>query len=105
VPFQHGDSFNNRVRKLSGVEGFHVHQLRHTPRVAGWKPVVHSRHCGEILGHSSIVTTQRYGRLGDAHVQAEAERIQGRFGAVVAQNICGEAVSPVKTTAERCESG
>ena len=34
----------------------------------------------EILGHSSIVTTQRYGRLGEAHVQAEASRIQGRLG-------------------------
>ena len=34
----------------------------------------------EILGHASIVTTQRYGRLDEAHVQAEAERILGRFG-------------------------
>ena len=34
----------------------------------------------EILGHASIVTTQRYGRLGEAHVQAEAARIQGQLG-------------------------
>ena len=28
-----------------------------------------------VKGHASIVTTQRYGRLGEAHVQAEAVRI------------------------------
>ena len=36
----------------------------------------------EIIGHASIMTTQRYGRLSDAHVQAEAARIQGRKGTV-----------------------
>ena len=29
----------------------------------------------EVLGHSSIVTTQRFARPGEAHVQAEAEKI------------------------------
>ena len=33
----------------------------------------------ELLGHSSIVATPRYGRLGGAHAQAEVERIQGRM--------------------------
>ena len=31
----------------------------------------------ELLGHSSIVTTQRYGRLGEAHVVAEMARLEG----------------------------
>jgi site-specific recombinase XerD len=30
-----------------------------------------------ILGHSTIVTTQRYARLSDDHVRAEVERIGG----------------------------
>jgi len=34
----------------------------------------------EILGHSSIVTTQRYGRLGEAHVVAEARRLEVQRG-------------------------
>ena len=29
----------------------------------------------EILGHASIVTTQRYARLSEAHIRAEAERL------------------------------
>ena len=29
------------------------------------------------LGHSSIVTTQRYARLGEAHVRGEAARVFG----------------------------
>jgi len=32
----------------------------------------------EILGHSTIVVTQRYARLGETHVRAEAERVRGR---------------------------
>jgi site-specific recombinase XerD len=31
----------------------------------------------EILGHASIVTTQRYAKLGEAHVVAEAKRVHG----------------------------
>ena len=34
----------------------------------------------EILGHSSIVTTQRYGRLGEAHVLEEARRLDQSGG-------------------------
>jgi site-specific recombinase XerC len=29
----------------------------------------------EILGHASIVTTQVYARLGEAHVRAEAAKV------------------------------
>ena len=34
-----------------------------------------------ILGHASVVTTQRYARLSDDHVRAEAERIGRNIGA------------------------
>jgi integrase/recombinase XerD len=30
IPFRHGDGFAKQVRKLSGVERFHPHQMRHT---------------------------------------------------------------------------
>ena len=69
-----------QVRKRTGIGCFHVHQLRHS--FAGrWLEAGGSLAAlQEILGHASIVTTQRYGRLGEAHVQAEAERIQGQSG-------------------------
>ena len=40
----------------------------------------------EILGHSTIVTTQRYARLGQTHVLEEAKRI----GSVVTKVVTEE---------------
>lgn len=42
----------------------------------GWRPEAALQ---ESLGHASIVTTQRYGRLADSHVSAEAARIGERL--------------------------
>jgi len=33
----------------------------------------------ELLGHSSIVTTQRYARLDDAQIRDEAARLEARL--------------------------
>lgn len=74
--------FNKFIRKHSRVERFHVHQLRHTFACrwiehGGSLPALQ-----QILGHHSIRTTQRYARLSDEHVRAEADRVlnggQGR---------------------------
>jgi len=64
----------------------------------------------EILGHASIVTTQRYARLDEAHVRAEAQRIEGRLASKVASSEqlrgCGRPPKLLETLAlERCESG
>jgi integrase len=82
VGLTHADSFNNAVRRLSGIGRFHVHQLRHTFACRWLEAGGSLAALQEILGHASIVTTQRYGRLSDAHVQAEAARIQGQRGTV-----------------------
>ncbi len=40
----------------------------------------------EILGHASIVTTQRYARLSEVHVKAEAERVRDEFGKILGRS-------------------
>lgn len=73
------DGFARQVRQRTGIQRFHAHQLRHTFACRWLEAGGSLAALQEILGHASIVTTQRYGRLGEAHVQAEAERIQGRM--------------------------
>ena len=108
VPIHDSWGFTKQVRRYSGVTRFHPHQLRHTFATGGWN-------AGQLaalqlaLGHSSIVVTQRYARLTDEHVRAEAERIAGNSVAdSVAEAPGALAPSPltrVNTRAERCESG
>ena len=75
------------MRKHSGVARFHAHQLRHTFACRWLEAGGSLAALQEILGHNSIVTTQRYGRLGEAHVQTEAARIQGRLGTKVGTSV------------------
>lgn len=77
VPFsvRSSGSFARQVREQSGVGRFHVHQLRHT-FACGWLERSGSLAAlQQILGHASVETTQRYARLTDDHVRAEADRI------------------------------
>ena len=77
-PFTSHGQFNRMVKKLSGLGSFHVHQLRHSFGCQWLEAGGSLAALQEILGHSTIVTTQRYARLGEDHVRAEAERIRGR---------------------------
>ncbi len=76
--FSSPGQFNNAVQRLSGVERFHVHQLRHTFACEWLERGGSLAALQQILGHSSIVTTQRYARITDDLVMREAERIEGR---------------------------
>jgi integrase len=78
LPIKNADGFALQVRKRTGIERFHAHQLRHSFACRWLEAGGSLAALQEILGHASIVTTQRYGRLGEAHVQAEARRIQGQ---------------------------
>ena len=79
VPYAAGSpgSFAKTVRRMAGMARFHVHQMRHT---FGCQWMDRGGNLGalqQILGHASIVTTQRYARMSDEVVMREAERIAG----------------------------
>jgi integrase len=76
VPFREADpgTFSWHARRLSGIERFHPHMMRHTFACewlerGGSLPALQ-----QILGHASIATTQRYARLSDDAVRQEARR-------------------------------
>ncbi len=79
VPFREADpgTFSWHARRLSGVERFHPHMMRHTYACTwvergGSLPALQ-----QILGHASIATTQRYARLGDEAVREQVARTFG----------------------------
>ncbi|UCE02546.1 MAG: tyrosine-type recombinase/integrase [Candidatus Latescibacterota bacterium] len=79
VPFADANAFARRVRSMTGIAVFHVHMLRHTAACHWLERGGSLAALQQVLGHASIVTTQRYARLMDTHVAAEAARLAGRF--------------------------
>lgn len=68
--------FTDAIRRETPLKKFHAHQLRHSFAClwlenGGSLPALQ-----QLLGHASIVTTQRYGRLTDDAVFEEAKRVQ-----------------------------
>lgn len=73
-------SFAKLIRRETGIEGFHVHQMRHTFACRWVEQGGNLAALQQILGHASIVTTQRYARLSDDAVRREAERLVAQAG-------------------------
>jgi len=72
-------SFNNAVRRKSGVERFHVHQLRHTFGCRYMEAGGELLALKEILGHADIQTTLRYSALADEVVRRDAALVHQRL--------------------------
>jgi len=68
------------VARKSKVKGFHVHRLRHTFAVSWLERGGTKETLQEVLGHSTIRLTERYGRLRPWAVAAEAARIAASGG-------------------------
>jgi integrase len=77
VPFAEKSpgSFAQAVRRATGIDGFHVHQMRHTFACQWAERGGNLAALQQALGHASIETTQRYARLSDEAVMREAARI------------------------------
>jgi integrase len=70
--------FAKMVRRSTGIERFHAHQMRHTYACQMQEAGVSLGALQQLLGHSTVVMTQRYARLGDDAVRLEVERAVSR---------------------------
>lgn len=77
-------SFAKAARNLTGMERFHVHQMRHTFACQWMDRGGNVAALQQILGHASILTTQRYARISDELVWRENARL---FGKQVAKEV------------------
>ncbi len=82
VPYAQSASgaYASTAQRHSGVRRFHPHQMRHTFACTWLERGGSLAALQQILGHSTIVTTQRYARLSDEAVKAEALRVAGGGG-------------------------
>ena len=67
--------FARTVERLTKLEHFHVHQLRHSFACRWLEAGGSLAALQQLLGHSTIVTTQRYGRLSESSVALEVARV------------------------------
>lgn len=75
LPIENSWGFTYQARRLSGVSRFHPHMMRHTFACRWIEAGGSLAALQDLLGHRSITTTQRYGRLGQDMVRREAERV------------------------------
>ena len=82
VPYATGSpgSFATRVRRLTGIDDFHVHRMRHSFACSWLERGGSLAALQQVLGHASITTTQRYAKLSDEAVMREAAMLSADSG-------------------------
>jgi len=78
LPVVHAEGVVRIARQEAGLPHFHPHQMRHTFACRWLERGGSLAALQAILGHRSIVTTQRSAQLSEDHVRAEAERLAGQ---------------------------
>ena len=64
-----------RLRKLAGLEGVRIHDLRHTFASQAAMQGIPLPVVARLLGHAQVQMTLRYAHVSDRDVEAAAERI------------------------------
>lgn len=77
------------IRRLSGIEGFHIHQLRHTAACRLLEQGASLAAVQAVLGHGSVRTTQRYAGLSHGMVAREIARARDRDDSINIRSFAG----------------
>jgi integrase len=83
VAISDGYHFSTMARRLTGIERFHPHMMRHTFACRWIEAGGSLAALQEILGHVAVSTTQRYARLAGDMVRREAERVFAGSGPAI----------------------
>jgi integrase len=73
----------NLVRRVAGLEGLRIHDLRHTYASFGAGGGLGLPIIGKLLGHSQAATTARYAHLDSDPLKRASESIAGRIAAAM----------------------
>lgn len=76
---EHADTYTHKFRRIAkgcGVEGHHLHDLRHTAATFMLKSGIPLPVVQKILGHSQISTTQIYASVLDEMKQTEMRKLK-----------------------------
>lgn len=78
VPYAVGSpgTFSRTVRRITGIEDFHVHRCRHTFAIRWLEAGGNLAVLQQILGHRDLSTTMRYARVTDELLEREAEKVE-----------------------------
>jgi integrase len=72
-----------RIRKMAGIAGVRLHDLRHTYASVAMKNGIDPFTLKEIMGHKNLQTTLRYAHLEDEAVQRAAGSVASRLAGAI----------------------
>ncbi len=72
-----------RIRARAGFDDVRIHDLRHSFASVGAAGGVSLQVLGKLLGHTQVVTTQRYAHLADDPLRQATERIGSKIAAAM----------------------